>query len=63
MISGLKGLGSEGWGLGKSEPSVKRGGGVGGTIVVVVGEEEWSSDGGGSRVKRPYVVEVRETMW
>lgn len=45
ITSGLKGLGSEGTsGVGKSEPRVKRGGGVGGRVVVVVveggGEEE-----------------------
>lgn len=58
MTSG-GGFGSEldsesGDGEGKNELRVKRGGGVGGTVV---GEDD------GSRVKRPYVVDVRETMW
>lgn len=44
MTSGLKGFGSEATsGVGKSEPRVKRGGGVGARVVVVVeggGEDE-----------------------
>lgn len=54
MLSYLMERGSES-GLGKREPRVIRGGGsgVGGTVVV----------GGGSSVSKPYVEEVRETMW
>lgn len=57
MLSYLTERGSDS-GLGKREPRVIRGGGSGegGTVVVVV-------VGGGSSVSKPYVEEVRETMW
>lgn len=51
MISGLRGLGSEGSGLGMKEPNVNRGVGLG--AMVVVRSEESPADGGGSRVNRP----------
>lgn len=38
----------------KVDPRVNGGGGVGGVVV---------DCGGGSRVRRPYVVEVSDTMW
>lgn len=51
-VCDLRVLGSD-KGLGKSEPRVWRGGGVGVGGTVVVGVEEGGGEEGGSRVKRP----------